>query len=95
MTSESFDKALEGLKQRQPSPPFTVQLIGGRRFEVDQGRALVVRDGADVFISPGGVPVLFDHDSVNPIRGGIAGKREKRRRVVDSVPRVDSTERSA
>ena len=29
--------------------------------------ALVVRDGVAVFVAPGGVPVLFDHDSVSQI----------------------------
>src|SRR6476469_8132520 len=59
MTSENFDKALEGLKERLPFHPFTVELVGGHRFEVDHPGALVVRDGVAVFISPGGVPVLF------------------------------------
>jgi hypothetical protein len=28
---------------------------------------LITRDGAAVFLGPGGVPHLFDHDSVNQI----------------------------
>lgn len=64
MTAESFDKALEGLKLRSPFHPFTVEQIGGNRFEIDHPGALVVRDGVAVFISPGAVPVLFDHESV-------------------------------
>lgn len=76
MTTENFDKALAGLKDRTPFHPFTVELIGGERFEIDHPGALVVRDGVAVFISPGGVPVLFDHESVVQF---IAELRKKRK----------------
>jgi hypothetical protein len=76
MTAENFDKALQGLQQRAPFHPFTVELIGGNRFEVDHPAALVVRDGVAVFISPGGVPVLFDHESVVQF---VAELRKKRK----------------
>jgi hypothetical protein len=67
MTADNFDNMLQALQLRQPFTMFTVELHGGRRFEVDHPRALVVRDGVAVFIAPGGIPVLFDHDSVNQI----------------------------
>jgi hypothetical protein len=67
MTSENFDRVLNGLADRKPFQVFTVELHGGKRFEVDHPRALVVRDGVAVFIAPGGVPIWFDHDSVNQI----------------------------
>jgi hypothetical protein len=76
VTAENFDKTLEGLKQRAPFHPFTVELIGGHRFEIDHPGALVVRDGVAVFISPGGVPVLFDHESVTHF---VAELRKKRK----------------
>jgi hypothetical protein len=72
MTAENFASVLEGLKQRQPFRVFTVELHGGRRFEVDHGGALVVRDGVAVFLAPGGVPIWFDHESVNQILGAPA-----------------------
>lgn len=65
MTAENFDRVLKELQERQPFTVFTVELQGGRRFEVDYPRALIVRDGVAVFIAPGGVPVLFDHETVN------------------------------
>lgn len=65
MTAENFDRVLNGLAQRAPFQMFTVELHGGQRFEVDHPRALVVRDGVAVFLAPGGVPIWFDHDSVN------------------------------
>jgi hypothetical protein len=69
MTAENFDQILTGLQQRMPFQVFTVELHGGRRFEVDHAGAMVVRDGVAVFIEPGGIPIWFDHDSVNQIIG--------------------------
>jgi hypothetical protein len=73
MTSDNFHQLLEALIRRAPFQPFTVELIGGRRFEVDHARALVERDGVAVYIAPGGVPIWFDHDSVTSIVGDTAG----------------------
>lgn len=64
MTADNFTATLEGLRTTQPFRVFTVELDGGRRFEVDHSGALVVRDGVAVFLAPGGVPVWFDHESV-------------------------------
>lgn len=76
MTSENFDRVLQSLSQRQPFRVFTVELQGGHRFEVDHPRAMVVRDGVAVFIAPGGVPIWFDHESVNQIIGEPANATE-------------------
>jgi hypothetical protein len=76
MTAESFDKTLAGLKQRTPFHPFTVELISGQRFEVDHPGALVVRDGVAVFISPGGIPILFDHESVSQFEAELRKRRK-------------------
>jgi hypothetical protein len=67
MTSENFDRKLRELQETKPFHIFTVELNGGRRFEVDHPNALVVRDGVAVFVAPGGVPVLFDHESINQV----------------------------
>jgi hypothetical protein len=72
MTAENFDQLLTGLQQLKPFRVFTVELHGGRRFEVDHPTALVVRDGVAVFLAPGGVPIWFDHESVNQIIGAPA-----------------------
>ncbi len=69
MASENFDQVLEGLKQLQPFRVFTVELHGGRRFEIDHAGALVVGDGVAVFLAPGGIPIWFDHESVTHIIG--------------------------
>ena len=67
MTAQNFDQALRMLQDRRPYQIFTVELNDGARFEIDHPYALVVRDGVAVFVAPGGVPVLFDHDNVNKI----------------------------
>lgn len=72
MTSENFQRLLEALVTRTPFHPFTVELLGGRRFEVDHARAMVMRDGVAVYIAPGGVPIWFDHEGVATIVGDTA-----------------------
>ena len=72
MTADNFQQLLEALAKRNPFRPFTVEMAGGRRVEVDHPRALVSRDGVAVFIAPGGIPVWFDHESVTAIVGDIA-----------------------
>lgn len=72
MTSENFDTVLTALRERTPFQVFTVELNGGQRFEVDHPKALVIRDGVAVFLAPGGVPIWFDHDSVNQIIGALS-----------------------
>ena len=73
MTADNFEGALEGLRTLQPFRVFTVELHGGRRFEVDHPQALVVRDGVAVFLAPGGIPIWFDHESVLRVIGAPAG----------------------
>jgi len=64
MTAEDFDNVLNALRQMQLFRVFTVEVHGGKRFEVDHPGALIVREGVAVFLAPGGIPVLFDHDSI-------------------------------
>lgn len=64
MTAEHFEHMFEALRERSPFRPFTVELAGGHRFEVDHAQAMVVRDSVGVFLRPGGVPVWFDHEGV-------------------------------
>jgi len=69
MTTENFENALKALRQRKPFRTFQVELVSGDRIEVDFPDALVIRDGVAVFIGPGGVPVLFDHEGVSQLIG--------------------------
>ena len=70
MTEAHFDSFLIALLDRKPFRPFTVELIGGDRFEIDHPRATVVRDGVAIYVRPGGIPVHFDHDNVVQIVRG-------------------------
>jgi hypothetical protein len=72
MTADNFTTILQALQTQRPFIVFTVELNGGRRFEVDHANALVVRDGVAVFLAPGGVPIWFDHESVSQIIGAPA-----------------------
>jgi hypothetical protein len=65
MTAENFDGLLEKLLNRRPFEIFTVELHGGKRFEIDHPQATVFRQGLAVFIAPGPVPIWFDHESVS------------------------------
>ena len=67
MTEAHFDQLLTELRDQQPFRIFTVTLLSGRRFEVDHPHALLVREGVAVFLAPGGIPIYFDHDSVNEV----------------------------
>jgi hypothetical protein len=69
MTSDHFDRTLRAFQRRTPFRSFTVELMSGDRFEVDHPEALVVRDGAAVFIARRGMPTLFDHESVSQFIG--------------------------
>ena len=72
MTAEHFDQIFEAFRSRSPFHPFTVELVGGHRFEVDHPQAMIARDGVAVYLLPGGVPVWFDHESVTQVVGDIA-----------------------
>ncbi|RIK82531.1 MAG: hypothetical protein DCC67_07075 [Planctomycetota bacterium] len=69
MTTENFDRTLRAFQRRSPFNPVTVELVSGHRFQVDHPEALVLRDGVAVFVAKGGVPVLFDHESVREVVG--------------------------
>ena len=65
MTVEYFDTTLRALLSRSPFQVFAVELHGNQRFEVDYPDAIAHRDGAAVFVAPGGIPHIFDYESVN------------------------------
>ena len=71
MQPEVFNETLKGFKRRRPFKPFTVALVDGDKFEVDHSDALVFRDGVAVYVAPGGVPVIFDHEGVSQFIGDL------------------------
>ena len=72
MTADNFEETLKAFQERSPFQPFTVVLISGKQFEVDHPRALVHREGVAIFVGPGGVPVVFDHEGVEHFFGDVA-----------------------
>jgi hypothetical protein len=69
MTPENFERTLRRFQRRTPFRPFTVEMVSGDRFQVDHPEALVLRDGIAVFVAAGGIPTLFDHESVSQFIG--------------------------
>jgi hypothetical protein len=73
METDNFEQTLRAFVRRAPFRPFTVALVNGDRVEVDHPGALVVRDGVAVYLGPGGVPVIFDHEGVSQFVGDLSG----------------------
>ena len=69
MNKEHFDRILRAFPAAGPFRPYAVELVSGRRFQVEHPEALELRDGVAVFIAAGGVPTLFDHEGVCQIVG--------------------------
>ncbi|MGC8643693.1 MAG: hypothetical protein ACP5XB_27860 [Isosphaeraceae bacterium] len=49
-------------------------MVNGERLEVDHPDALVVRDGVAIFVGPGGIPAIFDHEGVAQTIGDLANR---------------------
>ena len=71
MEAENFDQTLTAFRTRVPFQPFTVVLLNGDRFEVDFTGALLIRAGMGVYIGSNGVMVIFDHQGVSQVVGGL------------------------
>lgn len=72
MDRDTFDNTIRTFKHRTPFRPFTVSLVNGERLEVVHPDALAVRDGVGLFVGPGGVPAVFDHEGVAQVFGDLA-----------------------
>ena len=74
MDREMFTTTIQTLQNRRPFKPFTVALVDGERYEVDRPNVLALGEGMAVFISPGGVPIFFDHEGVSQVIGDLSGR---------------------
>lgn len=72
MDRTHFDSALEAFRERTRFWPYTIARVNGDRVEVDHSDALVVRDGVAIYVAPGGVPLVFDHEGVSQIVGDLS-----------------------
>ena len=74
MDRHTFDGTVRAFKDRTPFRPFSVAMVNGDRLEIDHPDALVVRDGVALFVAPGGIPVIFDHEGVSQFVGDLADR---------------------
>ena len=74
MDRDTFDSTIRAFKNHRPFRPFTVAMVDGDRLEIDYADALAIRDGAALFMGPGRVPVIFDHEGVTQVIGDLAGR---------------------
>jgi hypothetical protein len=64
MTRENFEETLQHYVERRPFTPFTLELNGGQRLEIDHVKGIAWSDGKGVFLGPGGLIHVFDNESV-------------------------------
>jgi len=67
MSPETLDRTLDGLMQRKPFRPFSVELLNGRRFEVDRPHSVAYRNGVAACMAKGKIFVNFDHADIKQI----------------------------
>jgi hypothetical protein len=86
MTRDNFERVLRAFQRRAPFRPFPVEFVSGERIAVDHAEALVTRGGVAVFISAGGVPTLFDHESVSDVIKSLSQNRDRHLKKRVPVP---------
>jgi hypothetical protein len=64
MTRENFEQTLEYFTERRPFQPFTLELNGGERLEIDHVKGIAWGEGKGVFVGPGGLLRIFDNEGV-------------------------------
>ena len=75
MNRDTFTETITAFRQRTPFRPFTVITLAGSRYEVDRPEVLAIRDGGvALYVAPGNVPVIFDHEGVSEVVGDLSGK---------------------
>jgi hypothetical protein len=67
MTEDAFEQSLRAFVRRVPFRPFTIELVGGARYEIQHPEALVIHGGVAVFLAPDKEIVLFDHEGVSQL----------------------------
>ena len=75
MNQDRLDNTITAFQRQMPFLPFTIVMMNGNRFEIDHFNAVICRNGRGVFMSPGGIPIFFDHDAVSEIVGDLANSQ--------------------
>jgi hypothetical protein len=74
MGRDTFDNTIRTFKHRTPFRRFTVAMVDRDRLAIDHPDALTVRDSVALFVGPGEVPVVFDHEGVSEVIGDLSGR---------------------
>jgi hypothetical protein len=74
MKQETFQQILHELRWEKPPQPFVIELMDGRRIEVDEPNAVAVNEKAAVFLNPDYEFVEFSTDDVQAIHPSTAGQ---------------------
>ena len=77
MQAVNFDQTTESRVQTTLETVSAVHrgIVGwSDRFEVDHPDAFSFREGVAVYFAPGGVPHIFDHESVTQFIGDLKGQ---------------------
>lgn len=64
MTQDHYNSLLKIQRKAVPFKVFTIELVGGVKFEIDHVDAVATVDSLTRFIAPGGTVIWFDHESV-------------------------------
>jgi hypothetical protein len=72
MTAETFDLALRRFLRQEPFRPFVVELVDGRRLEIDRPR-LAVNYGGATLVTPELELIEFVPEEVRDIRSAEQG----------------------
>ena len=77
MNSETLEATLKGYFGQLPFHPFTLVMNDGTRLEVDSPLAIAFHEGRVFFWGPGGVPQVFNSESVNRVIGDLAEEAQQ------------------
>lgn len=67
MTAEHFQENLIALLDARPFVRFVIELNTGQRYEIGHPHLAAFSEGAGVLLTPGQIPVFFDHESVHQL----------------------------
>jgi hypothetical protein len=81
MTRDHYNALLKVRRKAKPYKVFTIELPGGILCEIDHVDAVATVDSLTRFISPGGVVIWFDHESV--IRFTESGRMDSLRSFIN------------
>ena len=75
MSHDNLIEVLDHYVNRRPFEPFTLILQDSSSCEIDNPKAIGYRSNSAIyFITPGGKPMVFDHESILKVYDGLASE---------------------